>query len=79
MSQRNTSSVARMGIDIGKSAFHVVGLDEKGAPVFKGRFNRERLLEFLARASPATIGMEACPGSRLARCCGTTAGGFALS
>ncbi|MFP3710233.1 IS110 family transposase, partial [Paraburkholderia sp. SIMBA_009] len=25
--------------------------------------NRERLLEFLARASPATIGMEACPGS----------------
>jgi transposase len=52
-----------MGIDIGKSAFHVVGLDEKGAPVFKGRFNRERLLEFLARASPATIGMEACPGS----------------
>ncbi|WP_430231316.1 IS110 family transposase [Paraburkholderia tropica] len=63
MSQRNTSSVARMGIDIGKSAFHVVGLDEKGAPVFKGRFNRERLLEFLARASPATIGMEACPGS----------------
>ncbi|RQN37175.1 IS110 family RNA-guided transposase [Paraburkholderia tropica] len=63
MSQRNTSSVARLGIDIGKSAFHVVGLDEKGAPVFKGRFNRERLLEFLARASPATIGMEACPGS----------------
>ncbi|WP_321969283.1 IS110 family RNA-guided transposase [Paraburkholderia tropica] len=63
MSQRNTSSVARMGIDIGKSAFHVVGLDDKGTPIFKGRFNRERLLEFLARASPTTIGMEACPGS----------------
>ena len=63
MSQRSTTSIARMGIDIGKSVFHVVGLDDNGKPVFKGRFNRERLLEFLARASPTIIGMEACPGS----------------
>ena len=63
MSQRSTTSIARMGIDIGKSVFHVVGLDDNGEPVFKGRFNRERLLEFLARASPTIIGMEACPGS----------------
>ncbi|KAJ3473135.1 hypothetical protein NLI96_g13118 [Meripilus lineatus] len=52
-----------MGIDIGKSVFHVVGLDAKGKPVFRNRFTRERLLEFLARASPTIIGMEACPGS----------------
>ncbi|WP_321857470.1 IS110 family RNA-guided transposase [Paraburkholderia tropica] len=63
MSQSSSAAVARMGIDIGKSAFHVVGLDAKGKPVFKGRFTRERLLEFLARASPTIIGMEACPGS----------------
>jgi len=63
MSQTSATIVARMGIDIGKSVFHVVGLDMKGKPVFKGRFNRERLLEFLARTSPTIIGMEACPGS----------------
>ncbi len=63
MSQLSSTAVARMGIDIGKSVFHVVGLDAKGKPVFKGRFNRERLLEFLARASPTIVGMEACPGS----------------
>ncbi|WP_250494992.1 IS110 family transposase [Caballeronia sp. GAWG1-1] len=63
MSQLSSTAVARMGIDIGKSVFHVVGLDAKGKPVFKGRFNRERLLEFLARASPTIVGIEACPGS----------------
>lgn len=63
MSQARSTTIARMGIDIGKSVFHVVGLDDKGKPVFKGRFNRERLLEFLARTSATIIGMEACPGS----------------
>jgi transposase len=63
MSQRVTTAVARMGIDIGKSAFHVVGLDTAGKPVLRGRFTRERLIEFLARASPTIVGMEACPGS----------------
>ncbi|MEM5300077.1 hypothetical protein VSR82_38380 [Burkholderia sp. JPY481] len=36
MNQRVTSAVARMGIDIGKSAFHVVGLDAAGKPAFRG-------------------------------------------
>lgn len=63
MSQCATPAIARMGIDIGKSAFHVVGLDAGGRPVFRGRFTRERLIEFLARASPTIVGMEACPGS----------------
>lgn len=63
MSQQCSTAIARMGIDIGKSVFHVVGLDASGKPVFRNRFTRERLLEFLARASPTIIGMEACPGS----------------
>ena len=57
------SSITRMGIDIGKSVFHVVGLDVAGKPVFRSRFTRERLIEFLARATPTVVGMEACPGS----------------
>ncbi|WP_321852687.1 IS110 family transposase, partial [Burkholderia diffusa] len=63
MSQPVKPVVVRMGTDIGKSAFHVVGLDFAGKPVFRNRFTRESLIEFLARASPTVVGMEACPGS----------------
>ena len=63
MSQPVKPVVVRMGIDIGKSAFHVVGLDFAGKPVFRSRFTRERLIEFLARTSPTVVGMEARPGS----------------
>ncbi len=31
--------------------------------MFRNRFTRQRLIEFLARAFPTTIEMEACPGS----------------
>lgn len=57
------AKIVKLGIDIGKSSFHAVGLDQAGRPVFKQKFSRERLLQFLARASSTTIGMEACPGS----------------
>ncbi|SAL40860.1 IS110 family transposase [Caballeronia concitans] len=74
MNQSVKPVVTRMGIDIGKFAFHVVGLDFAGKPVFRSRFTRERLIEFLARASPTVVGMEACPGSnwlaRKAAACG---------
>jgi hypothetical protein len=30
MSNKSTSVVATMGIDIGKNSFHVVGLDRRG-------------------------------------------------
>jgi len=55
--------IARLGIDLGKSSFHVVGLDQAGHPVFRQKFTRDRLLIFLSRASPMIVGMEACPGS----------------
>ena len=55
--------ITRLGIDIGKSSFHVVGLDQAGRPVYRHKFTRDRLLQFLARASPMIVGMEACPGS----------------
>lgn len=44
MSQPVKPVVVRMGIDIGKSAFHVVGLDFAGKPVFRSRFTRERVI-----------------------------------
>ena len=51
------------GVDIGKTAFHLVGADATGQPVHKGRYRRDTLLQFLERAAPAIVGMEACPGA----------------
>lgn len=55
---------AVFGIDIGKTVFHVVGLDRSGAPIQKAKFRRETLLQFFERAQPTLVAMEACPGSQ---------------
>ncbi|MCG8440738.1 MAG: IS110 family transposase [Caulobacterales bacterium] len=55
---------AVFGVDIGKTVFHVVGLDAAGAPIQKAKFRRETLLQFFERACPTLVGMEACPGSQ---------------
>ena len=65
MSIRNKPrDAAVFGIDIGKTVFHVVGLDASHAPIQKATFRRETLLQFFERASPVLVGMEACPGSQ---------------
>ena len=62
---RNAPQAAAVyGVDLGKSPFHVVGLDERGAVIQRVKFRRETLLAFFARASASLVGMEACPGSR---------------
>lgn len=55
---------AVFGVDIGKNIFHVVSLDGSGRPVQRVRFRRDTLLQFFERATPAIVGMEACPGSQ---------------
>jgi hypothetical protein len=40
MSNTSTSIVATMGIDIGKTSFHVVGLDGRGALVLRQKWSR---------------------------------------
>ena len=55
---------AVFGIDIGKNLFHVVGLDNNGAPVQRAKFRRDTLLQFFERAERTLVGMEACPGSQ---------------
>lgn len=52
------------GIEIGKTVFHLVGLDETGAPVQKAKFRRDTLLQFFESAEPTMVAMEACPGSQ---------------
>lgn len=55
---------AVFGVDIGKTLFHVVGLDTKGMPIQKATFRRDTLLQFFECAAPVLVGMEACPGSQ---------------
>ncbi len=52
------------GIDLGKNTFHVVGLDVKGNPIQRTKFTRATIFKFFGAATPALIGMEACPGSQ---------------
>ena len=52
------------GIDLGKSWFHLVGLDAAGAPVKKAKLNRSGIVAFFVNVPAARIGMEACPGSQ---------------
>jgi transposase len=52
-----------MGIDLGKTVFHLVGLSESGEVVVRKKFSRTQLLRFTANVQVDLIGMEACPGS----------------
>jgi transposase len=52
-----------IGIDLGKTVFHLVGLSERGEVVVRKRFTRTQLLRFTANRSVERIGMEACGGS----------------
>lgn len=55
--------IRTVGIDLGKSVFHLVGLDERGNVVAKKHFSRSQLLSYTANLSTCLIGMEACCGA----------------
>src|SRR5262245_58774745 len=63
MSQKSSSAIAVVGIDIGKSSFHVVGQDQRGAIVLRQKWSRGQVEARLANLSPCLIGMEACVGA----------------
>ena len=63
MSNQSNSTVATMGIDIGKNSFHVVGLDQRGAIVLRQKWSRGQVEARLANLPPCLIGMEACVGA----------------
>src|SRR6476619_8165601 len=62
MASINTT-IAVIGIDIGKNSFHLVGLDRKGAIVLRQKWSRSQVGERLANIAPCLIGMEACVGA----------------
>src|SRR2546428_8609927 len=63
MSQQLSTTIAVIGIDIGKNSFHVVGLDQRGAIVLRQKWSRGQVATRLANIPPCLIGMEACVGA----------------
>jgi transposase len=52
-----------VGIDLGKTTFHLVGMTHRGDVVVRKQFSRIQLLRFTANLKVELIGMEACGGS----------------
>src|SRR5271157_3996465 len=52
-----------IGIDLGKTVFHLVGLNVHGEVVVRKKFSRKQLLRFTSKVQVALIGMEACGGA----------------
>jgi transposase len=52
-----------IGIDLGKTVFHLVGLNLRGEVVVRKKFSRKQLLHYTANLHVELIGMEACGGA----------------
>ncbi len=52
-----------VGVDIGKTAFHVVGVDASGAVQLKRRCSRAQLLALMGKLTECVVAMEACCGA----------------
>ncbi len=52
-----------VGIDLAKSVFHLVGMDDRGKIVLHKRLARGEVLSFMEKLPRATVGMEACGGA----------------
>ena len=60
---RISTTIAVIGIDIGKNSFHVVGLDRRGAIILSQKWSRSQVGHRLANMPPCLVGMEACVGA----------------
>jgi transposase len=55
--------IRSVGIDLGKTTFHLVALDDNGKVLLKKKFTRRQLITFTANLQTSLIGMEACGGA----------------
>src|SRR5215471_4023479 len=55
--------IRTIGIDLGKTVFHLVGVNARGEVVVRKKFSRTQLLRFTSNLPACLIGMEACGGS----------------
>ena len=52
-----------VGIDLAKSVFHLVGMDERGTIIFRKRLARGEVMPFMTKLPRVLVGMEACGGA----------------
>ena len=62
-SHKTVEGIARIGIDLAKSVFHLAAMDSRGRLLLQKRFTRSGLLEFPKLIKPCLAGMEACAGA----------------
>ncbi len=53
----------RIAIDTSKAVFTVHGVDERGRPLLRENLTRARFEQFLGKASPTEVVLEACGSS----------------
>ena len=54
--------IRSVGIDLGKTTFHLVALGASGKVLVKKKFTQKQLLAFTANMQTSLIGLEACSG-----------------
>ena len=52
-----------VGIDLGKTTFHLVALGDNGKVLLKKKFTQRQLITFTANLQTTLIGLEACAGA----------------
>jgi transposase len=57
--------IGSIGIDLGKTTFHLVALAERSKVLVRKKFSRVHLLAYTANLSSSLIGLEACAGAHL--------------
>lgn len=55
--------IASIGIDLGKTTFHLVALGERSKVLVRKKFSRAQLLAYTAQLPSSLIGLEACAGA----------------
>ena len=56
-------NIASIGIDLGKTTFHLVALGERNKVLVRKKFSRATLLTYTANLPASLIGLEACAGA----------------
>ena len=55
--------IRSVGIDLGKTTFHLVALGDNGKVLLKRKFTQKQLITFTANLQSSLIGLEACSGA----------------
>src|SRR3984957_6258395 len=55
--------IASIGIDLGKTTFHLVALGPAGQVLVRRKFSQKQLLTYLANMVSSLVGLEACSGA----------------